>query len=453
MKKIIVKGFEDKVAEHIYGKRINAHALGYYTENSMLREVVTNLGTTDETVLNERQLGRTMYIPPVHMRTFNGSEYVLLMPWINIINGIYDKRNLPWLQHVQSSGIEDPTLARQIIYVLQNTLEQLMEYRDVHNAMLPLYMKDKFNRVVSGVNDSLVPSWILSTLLFYNPLMHSKLFRSLEYFYNVKDVTKFGFTMGGRKIDTMYRGVRSAGTHTVQFYNSLDMFITTSMGNFNYDDNMTNSGNRQSKFELDPAYYGRFVEFGAARDGQRMYRRGTIRLTDEAQIVPLITPVIKMGDLFDVLGSMFSADPLSVAKPVINRDLIKFNAYLKPLTTFSPISVAENSVSRIKVSMDRNLKKLSLAGCNINYIDNVTEETNYLGGLANMSPLPTTLKAKDGHLQVYTLINKVALDSIKSVSGPSSLAGKLYNESVSNVEIIDWLLKFGDTHIPLLNRT
>lgn len=459
MKEIIIKGFKDKTANYLYGKEISVHSSGDYRETTTSRDVMTKLSLTDERLFNKKIIARTMYIPPIHMKTYNGTEYVLLMPWLNLINGVFDRRNLPWMQHVQSSIVREEDISLRIIQALRDVVNILVDNQrnSVHDRLSEseadasnAARKRRFNNIVNGVNDSVIPSWVLSALLFHNQLIHGRAYHALDNFHTMKDILKIDFKMGGRKINTMYKGVTTDNSSKIQFYNSLEMFLTSMLGDFKYNDNITNSAHPQSNFESYTDYNGRFIEFGVPNTGP-MHHRGSIRLTDESQIIPLITPVIKLSDLLGIITTIGNTTVLRKGNPIINRDVIKFNVYNKlfnrDLNHFArtPISL------RLKALRDRNIKALLSAGCNIDYIEQDSEDTNYLGGLTNVEALPTEL-TYENYVRSYTSIKLVATKHIENISGYKTLVGLIGGERISNVDVIDWLLKFGDTHVPLFNR-
>lgn len=451
MKEIIVTGFKDKTADYLFGKEISTHSLSNSHELVEARNLMTKLSLADKKLFNKKVLARTMYVPPIHMRTFNDTEYVLLMPWLNLINGIFDKRNFPWMQHAQSSITEGYYRSSQTVYALQVILRAFTsDYRiDPEGSFVKeSNLSDNtkkliFNDVVNQVNLSVIPSWMLSSLLFHNQLIHGRVNYNLQSFNTMKAIPKIVFKMGGRKIDTMYRGILTDGSPQIQFFNSLEMFLTPIRNDFSYRNNVGNSINPQSNFETYTAYQGKFIELGI-NILRRMNIESSTRLTDEFQITPLITPVIKRGDLYMILNKI--RDTFGTSRsPIINRDLIKFNVYNSMFN-----GTKTSSSLRIKALRDRNIRRLESVGCNIDYIEHDTKETDYLGGFTNISALPTEITS-EGCIRSFTSMGKVAVDHIRNVSGNNSMAGKVDVKNISNIDVIDWLLKFGDTHVPLLN--
>lgn len=422
MKEVLVKGFNDEALDHIYGKEVFKYKRTN-PWNSKLSEKLVYVLDEKDNIFKKDLLGRTVYVPPVHMKMYNGTQYVLLMPWLNLMDGLYDIRNAPWMQtvHIASSA---EAIRERLIATLNSVIERFISYQDNINS--------KYN-IIEVLSNSLGQGWILSyvlsSLLFYNPFIHGRIKSKYNILKTVKEIPSLDFHMGDRRISTLYRGLMSDGKHIMQFYNSLEMFATAVHPYF--DRNSTKDASEHYNRSIEIATFG-------------TYNSKSLKITDEFQIVPLITPVVKMDTIKTMLQKCSSSGHRVDNGLAINRDNVKFLVYDEILNS-NPAQMSGNlGIPRLKAVMSRNVKKLKLIGCNVEHVESLTPRTNYMGGFSHINSLPSQMESKDGNLRAYTSINSVMFKYIDSITKG--------NVDVNKTEVLSWLLKFGEDHIPLLNR-
>lgn len=442
MRDITVKGFKDEYVNHLYGRSL----LRPFHRGDLSEALLSTIPGIEKRMLERAEIARTMYIPPMHLKMYNGTKDVLLMPWLNIINGIYDNKNLPWMQNVYSSTFESKAITTNLAVFLLKTVNRLSR---LHTTISDISKEQVFNDITSWVNHEGLPSFAASSLLFYNPFIHGRMMFKYEYLHNIKEIAHLNFSMGGRKIDTMYRSIRTETNHILQFYNSLEMFVTTYANEYVYNKSRGPHGRNQSNFETYSEAQHRFIELGEACRNSRSQSVTGIRITDEFPIIPIILPVIEIRALREWLESLFSEGGVIKKRlPIINRDSIKFLVYNDVLDETLAYTGKSPSILRLEAVMLKNLRKLKSAGCCIKYVSSkysANSKGYYKGGLASISPLPTSLKDENGAIQTSIRLNGVVHKHLHKIS-------KEGDKNFTQFEILEWLLKFGTNHVPLIKH-
>ena len=455
LNKLKVKSFEDPSFNNFMGREIVF--LNNLDSNSKINDVLVAIGDKNKEKSIESVIGKTAYIPPAHFKTFNGSSDVLLMPILNILDGIMDSRRAVWHRGVHNNRA-DFDYYRDDISIIKFLQDNLQYYKNKlrpnpENQDVTIWNSMVHYLIYNGIGA--LPSWFYSAINAYNPIVHGRVAKRINSLYSTSEVLNKHVTMSTRKIETLYQPTRHLSNMYTLFNNSLDMFLSIDVDGIPW----YNSNRSSSRLCIEDLR--KFITTTLPIPTINKFR--TV-FYDHSPLIPLITPVVDINYIIqfleefqDIYNSQTNPDFFTLHGPsniVLNRDKIKFIAYKSIIdNTADPLRNLQYNKAEwrvYKILFDKNVKKLQLSGCDVRIVSkddyrNNPNNFNYIAGLQSNARYQSGLYTnKDGTFGSGLDFLSPIRTALKDINSKF--------DSIPNIDLMKFSCSVGEGHIPLMYK-
>ena len=220
-----VKHFKNQLLGDIFGSLITRddyiryEPLPHNTGTNMFKALTGNTAPeSDDRIITHTpiDIGRTMYIPPVHMKMYNGNRDICALSMFNMLSGVKDFRNIPILHN----GPYFSDLSQETVIA-----NYCSTYSTVAGAFLSILSDSPdsrrfagLNTIISPVTNGTLPSILLSSILYFNPFIHGVVSTRRKTLSNVKELPQLPGQMGLRKPDLKYRLMNVSNSSYIVLY-------------------------------------------------------------------------------------------------------------------------------------------------------------------------------------------------------------------------------------------